>query len=292
MDAWTLAEDHARRSDHVRGLLADRLDGQAASDATGDTSGAAHTESPTILRFWHDTSGPPPDVAECLDSWHHVALAAGAELLLFDDDQAHGFIAEHYGATTARAYDTCPHPAMRADLFRLCWLVASGGVYVDADDALVGELPEAFLTSGQLQLQPLCYDQRTDAMVPQRVFLHASAVESASWTFYANNAPIAAPPNHPVLIAALERALGHIETAASSNGSWDIQATTGPGNLTAALVAHSVELAPTGNRLAVRWLDWDAVAVSRYPLSYRGDARNWRRWNGTERICTPPAGTA
>ncbi len=292
MDARTIAEDHARRSDHVRGLLADSLDSRSDRDAAVDAPRGKHTHTPTIVRFWHDPGGPPPDVAECLDSWHHVALAAGAELLLFDDEQARGFIAERYGATSAHAYDTCPHPAMRSDLFRLCWLIASGGVYVDADDALVGELPEGFLTSSRLQLQPLCYDRATDEMVPQRVFLHASPAQSASWTFYANNAPIAAPPDHPVLIAALERALGHIETAASGHQMWDIQATTGPGNLTAALVAHSVELSPTGNRLAVRWLDWDGVAVSRYPLSYRGDARNWRRWNGTERICGPRAGTA
>jgi mannosyltransferase OCH1-like enzyme len=289
MDAWTLAEDHARRSDHVRSLLADPPVDQGASGAR--TQRAAHTESPNIVRFWHDPNGPPPDVAECLDSWRQAASAAGAELLLFDDDRARSFIAEHYGKTTSRAYDTCPHPAMRADLFRLCWLVACGGVYVDADDALVGQLPNGFLASSQLQLQPLCYDQETNAMVPQRVFLHASPAESAHWTFYANNAPIAAPPDHPVLIAALERALGHIELAASSDGSWDIQATTGPGNLTAALVVQSVELARMGNRLALRWLDWDAVAVSRYPLSYRDDARNWRRWNGTERVCEPSATT-
>lgn len=292
MDAWKLAEDHARRSDHIRGLLANRLDGRAERDAAEGAPGAAYAASPTILRFWHDPSGPPPDVAECLDSWHHAAGAAGAELLLVDDEQARGFITEHYGATTASAYDSCPHPAMRADLFRLCWLVASGGVYVDADDALIGALPEGFLTSNKLQLQPLCYDQARDEMVPQQVFFHASPTESATWTFYANNAPIGAPPDHPVLIAALERALAHIQTARSGHERWDIQATTGPGNLTAALVAHSVELALTGDRPAVRWLDWDAVAVSRYPLSYRGDARNWRRWNGTEHICRPRPGTA
>jgi hypothetical protein len=289
MDAWILAEDQERRSDHIRGLLAAPPVGEGARRASATTPETAPSRSHAIVRFWHDPSGPPPDVAECLDSWLDAASTAGAELLLFDDHQAHSFIAEQYGTTTSRAYESCPHPAMRADLFRLCWLVASGGVYIDADDALVGELPDGLLTSGQLQLQPLCYDQATDAMVPQRVFVQASAAESARWTFYANNAPIAAPPDHPVLIAALERALGRIELAASSHGNWDIQATTGPGNLTAALVAHSAELARMETDLALRWLDWDAVAVSRYPLSYRGDARNWRRWNGTERICTPSA---
>lgn len=291
MDAWKIAEDQKGRSDYVRGLLADVPLGQGANRHKGRSRGAAHTGSSVIVRFWHDPSGPPPDVAECLGSWDRVASTAGAELLLFDDDMARSFIAQHYGTMTSRTYDSCPHPAMRADLFRLCWLVASGGVYVDADDALVGDLPEDFLNSNQLQLQPLCYDRATGAMVPQHAFLQASAAESANWTFYANNAPIAAPAGHPVLITALERALGQVELSASSDGRWDIQATTGPGNLTAALVAHSVELANEGKRLAVRWLDWDSVAVSRYPLSYRGDARNWRRWNGTERVCTPPATT-
>lgn len=71
-----------------------------------------------------------------------------------------------------------------------------------------------------------------------------------------------------------------------SNGSdkWvigvDIQSTTGPGNFTASLVKHALisELAGQARDFALL-ANWQTISVSRWPLSYRDDERNWRLWN-------------
>jgi hypothetical protein len=92
--------------------------------------------------------------------------------------------------------------------------------------------------------------------------------------FYVNNDPIAAPADHPVLRRALARAT---ERLLGEDGLPEIQSTTGPGNFTAALAAHARELKIAGAPLDFELLhDWEAIAETRWELSYRGDARNWR----------------
>ena len=92
---------------------------------------------------------------------------------------------------------------MQADYFRLCYVLAEGGFYVDADDVAsvptIGWLAE----DGRLKLQPLCYDIATGAMVKPAVFLRADAYDP-SWIFYFNNNPLIACPGHPVIEHALE----------------------------------------------------------------------------------------
>jgi hypothetical protein len=61
----------------------------------------------------------------------------------------------------------------------------------------------------------------------------------------------------------------------------EIQSTTGPGNLTAALAAHARDLRLAGSPPDFELLrDWDSIAKTRWDLSYRGDARNWRNVYG------------
>jgi len=61
---------------------------------------------------------------------------------------------------------------------------------------------------------------------------------------------------------------------------FDIQATTGPGNLTRSLVEHALTLGPTApqHRDFVFLPDWDDFSTSRWLLGYRDDERNWRLW--------------
>ena len=59
----------------------------------------------------------------------------------------------------------------------------------------------------------------------------------------------------------------------------DIQSTTGPGNLTASLVQHSIASSFLGKvRDFLLVTKWDDLSISRWPLSYRDDERNWRLW--------------
>jgi hypothetical protein len=94
--------------------------------------------------------------------------------------------------------------------------------------------------------------------------------------FYVNNNPIAAPAGHPVLRRALARATDRL---LGGEPAPEIQSTTGPGNLAAALAAHACESlvgevpsAPDFELL----LDWGRIAEPCWDLAYRNDGRNWR----------------
>ncbi len=83
----------------------------------------------SLFQFWDKDI--PDAVAELVQG---VADANSTlNYLLFDDESAAEFIHAEFGADTVRMYESCVIPAMRADLFRYCFLVKRGGVYIDAD---------------------------------------------------------------------------------------------------------------------------------------------------------------
>jgi hypothetical protein len=99
-----------------------------------------------------------------------------------------------------------------------------------------------------------------------------------SWIFYFNNNPLVGSRGHPIIERALSQATSLLEFA-GERALPEIQTATGPGNLTKSIfdlgttTGGGVEF----NLFVLR--DWDSLAVSRWPLSYRGDARNWRLSN-------------
>lgn len=285
-NAERIAEDDALRSDYVRALLQSATQGGAHER---NPAGSADTLSPSLIprvlvQFWDSAGDIPFDVRECLDSWHPVTTE-GFERVLFDDTGARSFIGQHLERRHLMAFDRCGHPAMRCDYFRLCYLVTFGGFYVDADEMHQSEPCGALVGDGVLKVQPMCYDLTTQAMVHPDVFLR-SGKHSPGWIYYVNNNPIASPPRHPILRRALDRATHRLLDGSGRNGPGsraehrvDIQSTTGPGNLTAALVAHAVEVSSVGEHHDFKFINnWDEISISRWPLSYRGDERNWRLW--------------
>jgi mannosyltransferase OCH1-like enzyme len=225
-----------------------------------------------LIRYWHDPNDLPLDVRACLDSWDRLA-EVGFEFHMFDDESASGYIREHYGDRECAAFARCSHPAMRCDYLRMCFVLAEGGLYVDADDVLLGDGWTHIFKDGRLKIQPLCYDLAAGAMgSPADIWRQDISIVDR--IFYVNNDPIAAPPGHPVLRRALGDATAKLLDWSRSP---DIQSTTGPGNLTAALVSHAHELLRVGSPLDFELLhDWDAIAEMRWDLAYRSDARNWR----------------
>ena len=162
---------------------------------------------------------------------------------------------------------------MRSDYLRLCFMVAEGGLYVDADDVLLGDAWKLLFEDDRLKLQPLCYDIAASAMIPASEIWRPD-LPTAQRIFYVNNDPIAAPPHHPVLVRALRRATSRLLSADSRP---EIQSTTGPGNMTAALAVHAQNLLVANSPLDFELLlDWEAIAETRWDLSYRNDGRNWR----------------
>jgi hypothetical protein len=168
---------------------------------------------------------------------------------------------------------------MRCDYFRLCYIYRHGGFYVDADEVYQGGDCESLYRDNRLKIQPLCYDTQTDTMVGSDVFI-GKKTYSPDWIFYVNNNPLVAPPFHPVVRSALARSTRIL--LSQTGERFDIQFTTGPGNLTASLVQHSIASSDAGkSRNFLLLTNWEAISTSRWPLSYREDERNWRLWNRT-----------
>jgi len=272
LDAYAqgFEEDEHLRSAFTRNLILHLSDYPATSSS--DRSIQSVGMPRTLIRYWHDPHDVPDDVRVCLTSWDRLR-DEGFEFRTFSDASAAAYIAERYGAQHLKAFARCRHPAMRSDYLRLCFVLAEGGFYVDADDVLLGDGWKTIFLNGALKLQPLCYDIFSNGMVPAaEIWRHDLPAEGR--IFYVNNDPIAAPAGHSVLRRALERAT---EKLLGNDPRPEIQATTGPGNLTAALVAHARDLALAGMPADFELLhDWEAIAETRWDLTYRGDARNWR----------------
>jgi mannosyltransferase OCH1-like enzyme len=267
-----VADDDQLRSDCVRELL------RTHAPIAARSRSARRDVPKTIVQFWDDLSAIPTDVSECVDGWRSAGRASGFTHILFDDTSSERFIVRLLGRPFADAFTRCPHPAMRSDYFRLCYVFTVGGFYVDADDVHSGRDLPSWFRDHRLKVEPLCYDTLTNTMVPADVFRQYQE-GSPAWIFYINNNPLIAPARHPVIQLALRRATRILLSGGDER--FDIQATTGPGNLTRSLVEHALALGPIApeDRDFVFLPDWDAFSTSRWPLSYRNDERNWRLWS-------------
>ena len=264
-----IADDDQLRSSYVRSLV--------KNVSTGVPIDASSALPHALVQFWDDAKTIPTDVQECIDSWKPLEKE-GFKRLLFDDSSAKQFIAENLDSSHLMAFELCAHPAMRSDYFRLCFILINGGFYVDTDDVYQGDGCESWFHDDRLKLQPLCYNKSTGSMVSATVFL-TNLEASTDLIYYVNNDPLIAPPRHPIIRMALERATRSLLNR--SGDIRDIQSITGPGNLTACLVKHDIESRHAKNKKDFTFLiGWDSVAVSKWQLEYRDDERNWRHWVG------------
>ncbi|SRR6266540_154827 len=266
-DPSRIAEDDHLRSCYMRELVQE-------TSFIDVPSGPANIPK-VLVQFWHDSAAIPADVCECLDSWEPLT-GQGFKRVLFNDNEARRFIAKQFGSSQVAAFDRCPHPAMRCDYFRLCYIFRHGGFYVDADEVYQGGDCQSWFRDNRLKIQPLCYDTLSNTMIQSDAFVKNQAY-SPKWIFYVNNNPLIAPAAHPIIGLALARSTRILLRHRGKR--IDIQSTTGPGNFTSSLVRHSIN-----SKLASKTRDflfltnWDAVSISRWPLSYRHDERNWRLW--------------
>lgn len=264
-------EDDGLRSDFIRLLTLSQLKNDPSHQATSFN----HDGEPiprTLVRYWHDPDDLPADVLECLASWEPLR-DEGVRVRTFDDESAYDYIAERFTWRELAAFKRCRHPAMRSDYFRMCFLLSEGGLYVDADDVLLGGDWRDLFAGARLKVEPLCFDILRNGMLPAER-LRRSDLSTDNRIFYVNNDPLAAPPAHPLLARALVRST---EKLLGAHVAPEIQSTTGPGNLTAALAAHARELEMRGSPPDYELLlDWHLIAEPRWELGYRADHRNWR----------------
>jgi len=269
-DAIQISENDKARSDFVKHLV--QRDRALHTLTLKSTSNIPRI----IVQFWDDEN-IPIDVKECTATWKQLK-SKGFKHVLFDDDSARRFIAGSLHADNVKAFDRCYHPAMKSDYFRLCFIFSIGGFYVDVDDVYCGIDIEHLFIDQRLKLQPLCFDVDTDGMVDPDKFIRNRSF-SISWIFYFNNNPIVAPPGNPIVEYALRRAT-RIILDCDENDLPEIQSTTGPGNLTASVVAYlSSDKSYRQDQYLSVLSEWGTCARTIWPLAYRNDERNWRLSN-------------
>jgi len=270
-NADAVANDHTLRSQLVHGLVQD------AQSLPLDSINQDIGYIPKVLiQYWHDLSELPADVSTCMSSWDPVIKREQIERLVFEDKSANEFLIENFDEEHERAFSNCHHPAMRCDYFRLCYLSKRGGFYVDADEEFRGGGVDQLFEGSRLKLQPLCFDLRLGAMVPFQDF--GRDVEfNENRIYYVNNNPLVAPKDHSLVNRSLEQATYNLLHTPKPH---DVQATTGPGNFTYSLVKTVVEEDLGYADCSFRFVfEWDKISISKWPLSYRNDKRNWRLWN-------------
>ncbi len=264
-----LESDHRDRSNFVRELV------QRPNEPAWMPAGHLAPPPRRIVQFWDDLGRLPEDVRECMESWKKLERF-GFELQVFDESSAREFIRIHLGLRYVKAFDKCYHPSMKSDYFRYSYIFVEGGFYVDADDVYHGTTIDHLFTDGRLKLQPFCYDIATAQMVPPSVFVKPGA-NQLSWIFYFNTTPLIAVRNHPIIERALLNATTSLEQE-SKGGLPEVQATTGPGNLTAS-VFEVVTTESRSEEVLLVAHDWEKTSTSKWALSYRSDKRNWRLSN-------------
>ena len=264
-----LGEEERYRSNFVRDLV------QSSKEPLKIPSRYLNTTPKCIVQFWDDLENLPEDVKECMNSWR-VLEKSGFELQLFDENSSREFIRNHLGLRYANAFDMCYHPSMKSDYFRYSYIFVKGGFYVDADDVYHGTGIDNLFADGRLKLQPFCYDIESAKMLSPSVFLKSGA-DSQNWIFYFNTTPMIAGPNHPIIGHSLLNATIYLENQ-SNNELPEVQASTGPGNLTRSIFEMIIDEGCPKEALQVLH-DWENFSTSKWPLSYRNDKRNWRLSN-------------
>jgi Glycosyltransferase sugar-binding region containing DXD motif len=273
-----LGKEDRARSDWVRQIV-------QRSDEPPSASSAYRNPTPRrIVQFWDDLSRLPQDVKECMESWRQLEQH-GFEIQVFDDLAARNFVRTHLGERHEKAYDKCYHPSMKSDYFRYSYIFVEGGFYIDADDVYHGTPIEQHFADGRLKLQPFCYDVATSQMVSPSIFASTGA-NQLGWIFYFNTTPLIASCNHPIIARALLNATLSLELDPRDELP-EVQATTGPGNLTRSVLEVKLESDCSEDLVVV--CDWEITSTSKWPLSYRNDKRNWRLSNRQQYRASRPA---
>ena len=216
------------------------------ADPNSQESSLALKIPKTIIQFW-DESTPPEDVVQMIESWR--LKNPDFDHLLFDDEKAEQFLLEHCDAKVVRAFRMSNYPAMRADVFRLAYLSIKGGVYADADDLCRHSIANWFAIDVELVL----------------IQEHLGSI---------GNNFMAAMPNHPFIVAALDRAVDQI-----LGKQGDIWFASGPGTITILFCNYylnelrQLRIAPTINIMDCYTLG-QRISIQ-LPRQYKQTTKSW-----------------
>lgn len=198
-----------------------------------------------ILQYW-DGANIPEELSTVMHSWQKQPGFAYDRL---DRTLALEFLLNEFDPDHAQAFHLANSATEESDFLRLCWLLAKGGIYADADDKLIGD-PADLLPPG------------TGLVVVRN-----------PWREITNNL-ICARAGHPVLQWAVDRARRALVNR-DNNSPW---AKTGPGLLTRAVATYLCQESAADNRRDLCILERNTV----YPvvqmhlrLSYKSTPHYW-----------------
>ncbi|MEM9973550.1 MAG: glycosyltransferase [Pseudomonadota bacterium] len=167
---------------------------------------AALEAIPAIIHQTFETAEVPQGMYDAAMGW--VDQNPGFEYRFADSDDRRALIAERFTADALAAYDTLENGAFKADFWRLCVLIAEGGVYADLDT--------------------VCLVPLAGVLPPEARFVASAAGLSHA----VSNMFLAAAPNHPFLKAALAYAVACLR---DPDPEFDGFHVTGPGALGVAI---------------------------------------------------------
>ena len=201
---------------------------------------APGTKIPQLVQFW-DQPELPRDLMKPRAAW----VRHSPKSTLFDAAHAARFIARDYGPKAAAAFTALWHPAAQSDLFRLYYLLARGGLYVDAD-SLPGPAIAPFMAQGGGEVWASAMTR-----VPKCVTI---------------NGFLAVPKGAPLIAAYLSCVLRNLH----DNPEGPIYWLSGPGALTRFLASgdHAIRLLPHATLQSRLFRQIDAA--------YKHTDRNWR----------------
>ncbi len=238
---------------------------QANVNSTSNTPPPSSEEIPrNIVQYWNALK-IPNYIQDVTRTWEGQP---DFDYQLFNIFSAKQFIRAHFSKRVVAAFTLCQHAAEQADLFRLCYLVAKGGWYADVDDMLTGDLATIYADLPQTAGLVLLKDP-----------------------YGVGNNIIGAKPNHPVLIAALERAISFL----LQRNQDIIWMKTGPGLLIQCLGEYLLWLEKHKQDSDVTILSPQQVIPTiktHTSLPYKSGKMNWTKFisPGTERIDNQPKG--
>ena len=215
--------------------------------------GSAQTAKPNLFFYW-DKDTPPSEVEANFE--YHTKLGI-FDVKPFSKTTASDFLSDYYGRDTVDLFRKLRHPSEESDFFRFHAIYALGGFYLDVDEQII--------SVGAFR------DQIGAGLVDTYVISGSGPVESA---FFGGAA------RSPVIAEAI-RALTINCYVRPDLSMW---LKTGPGPITRALsrvyhrhLKYGEALPPLRLLPPVTFANF----LRAVPVSYRGDARDWRVFEAT-----------
>lgn len=161
-----------------------------------------------IVQYWHSAE-IPSEIKDLTATFGE--LNPDLHHRVYCEAEARTFIGDHYTSREVAAFDACAVPAMQADYFRYCAILAFGGVYSDVDLRCLRSLQSLIgRTSGGLLLR-----REPPGNLVNGFFVFSS-------------------PGHPLLQLALDAATANIESRAVKR----VDVATGPWIFTGLAALH------------------------------------------------------